>query len=86
MLSLGLMLPDLVKRDPELICELPKTLLDGWPCGVNELDAEGGAPAGVSDRLLKRLREWPGVDGGLDSRENLKDILRLEGRGSGCEK
>lgn len=43
---------------------------------MKELDAEGGAPAGVSDRLLKTLREWPGVDGGLDSKGDLKDMLR----------
>ena len=43
---------------------------------MKELDAEGGAPAGVSDRLLNTLREWPGVDGGLDSNEVLKDMLR----------
>ena len=81
MLSLGLMLPDFVKREPgesncdlELIWELPNTVDGGAPCGVKELDADGGAPAGVSDKLNK-LRDFPGVEGGLESKGTLKLML-----------
>lgn len=54
----------------------------GGPAGVKELEADGGTPEGVVDRLLNKLRDFPGVDGGLDSYGVLKDILcRQEKRG-----
>lgn len=49
---------------------------------MKELEADGGTPEGVVDRLLNKLRDFPGVDGGLDSYGVLKDILcRQEKRG-----
>ena len=39
----------------------------GGPWGVKELASDGGAPAGVMETLLRKLRPFPGVDGGLES-------------------
>lgn len=55
------------KVDLESSWELPKTVDGGGPSGVKEFAFEGGAPAGVDETLLKRLPDFSGVEGGLES-------------------
>lgn len=44
------------------------------------MEADGGAPEGVVERLLKRLRDFPGVEGELDSYGTWKDIMGHAGQ------
>ena len=61
---------------PEPSRELPKTDEGGGPKGVNEgADDGGGGPAGVVEGLEAKLREWPGVEGGLELNGTLKAMV-----------
>lgn len=50
------------------------------PCGSKELEADGGLPAGVFDRLLNKLPDFPGVDGGLESKGTLNVMMLIDRR------
>lgn len=49
---------------PDLLNRVPAGEFD-WngPRGMKEFVLDGGAPAGVVETSLKKLRELPGVDG-----------------------
>ena len=56
---LSFSIPDLLNREPAGV-----SMVD-WngPRGLKEFVLDGGAPAGVVETSLKKLRELPGVDG-----------------------
>ena len=47
----------------------------GGPSGVKEFALYGGAPAGVVETLLKRLPDFSGVEGGLESYGTWNDMM-----------